>query len=301
MAIVLPSNVSSFITAVKAKLSTDRTTGAAGLLPPSYDPLRAQDLANVLRLLQVAAFNTGTMTATGNGSTTTFVDGASTFVANTMIGNTVTFASNTTTAALRGVSATIRSNTTTTLTFNETLPAATVTGDTMVITGSVMNYAINSIMENKNPAATAPAGDSYLRMNIAQDALVLLIRRLGGTLPSTHFMTTTALAGTSTTSISINMKGVKARVDEFKNLTCTYDSTNVRKVISNTEDGVLLLDAAVTAPSGGEAVVLSRPEFDITPFTCDSYYAGLNGGDNYRLSALINAAQSAVTAFTLPS
>jgi hypothetical protein len=300
MAIVLPTVVSGFLTAVKAKLSTDRTTGTAGLLPPSYDPTKAQDIANVLRLLQVAAFNTGTMTATGSGSTTTFVDGASTFVASTMIGNTVTFASDTTTAALRGVTATIRSNTTTTLTFNEVLPAATATGDTLVITGTVMNYAINELMENKNPASSAPAGNTYSKMRLTQDALVRLVRQLGGTLPTTTFLSTTALAGTSTTSIAVDLKGLKVRIDEFKGLTFTL-STSIRTVISNTEAGVLTLDSGITAPSGGESITLTKPETDITPFNCDSFYSGYNGGDNYRLSALINAAQTAVTSFTLPS
>jgi uncharacterized membrane protein len=300
MAISLPANVTSFLTAVKASLSTDRTTGTAGLLPPSYSPLRAQDLANVLRLLQVAAFNTGTMTAAGNGTTTTFVDGASTFVASTMIGNTVTFASDTTTAALRGVTATIRSNTTTTLTFNEVLPAATATGDTLVITGTVMNYAINALMENKSAATSAPAGDTYAKMLTAQDALCRLTQQLGGTLPSTTIMSTTALAGTSTTSIALALLGVKVRVDEFKGMTLAVNSV-ARKIISNTEDGVILIDKAITAPSGGESAVISIPETDITPVKTNRYYAGRHGGDNYKMSALINAAQAAVLAFTLPS
>jgi hypothetical protein len=298
MAIVLPAATTAFLTAVKGSLSTDRTNGGVSL-PPSYNLLRAQDMANVLRLLQTA-LSTGVLTATGAGSTTTFVDGASTFVASQQVGNTFTFASDTTTASLRGVSATIRSNTTTTLTFNETLPAATQTGDTGSITAAFLNPWINAIMENKNPFTSAPAGSTYSQMRPAQAGLLRLIQQLGGTVPSQTLLTTTAKAGTSTTVISCNTLG-PLQIDQLKGKTFTYATTSVRRIISHTADGVFTLDAAVTAPSGGEAVVVSESELDVTYPKVSNFYSGAHSGDNYKLSNLINAAQAAVLAATVPT
>lgn len=296
MAISLPAVVTSFLTKVKTDLSVGQSIGTNLTMAP-MNFVRAQDIANVLRLLQSAMADTGTMTATGTGTVYTVVDGASSFVAGSQVGNVVTFTGNTT-AALAGAQGVVTSNTTTTLTFSVALPGIPVATDTYTIRGAFVDAAIVQLMDGRNPAVSAPLSSTFAHGGITQDALGRIILTAGGSLAGSVHFTTTALAGTSTTIIAIDTRGTKLIVDEFRGLTASVNGV-VTRCIGNTETAIYL-DRAVTAPAGGEAVILRKDTLDNTPNRVKPF-AGGQPGDNYRLAGLIDAAQTAVLAYTLPT
>lgn len=294
----LPSEVTAYLTTVKDSLSVGKDLGSS-VRGPALNYLRAQDMATVLRLLQ-DALQTGNLTAV-SGSTTTFVDGASTFTAGAQVGNIAVFDAATTTAALQGVEVEIVANTTTTLTFAEALPAAVATGDVLTIRGNFVQSHIDDLDEGKG-LAEAPAGSVYGESRTVADALVRLVRQLGASVNNRTMMTTTALAGASDTELALDMKGTSPRIDQFKGLMLDYDGgTDIRKVISNTDAGVLTVAPAVgTNPSGGEAVVLYVAEDDSSTDRQRLVHPGAHQ-DNAVLADLIDQAQAAVVAFTLPT
>lgn len=177
MAISIPTVVGDYLDSVVASLSegsplNNPTTARAA----SQNYLRSQDSVNILELLQGLLSQPSVLTVV-SGTTTTVEDGAATFVANSYDDSYVVFASNTTTAALRGVSRRIRSNSATTLTLVSALPASPVIGDTYTIVAGQVEDFITAI---RNGSSGNPYGDR--RTVIA--AFQKLISQLGGSFPA---------------------------------------------------------------------------------------------------------------------
>ncbi len=298
MAITIPANTVTFLTKVKNDLSlfSNLNTNGAPAAPANF--IRSQDMANVLRLLQAVLGQTSNLTAVGAGSTTTVVDGASTFVAGSMVGYEVTFTGGT--ALNIGQKRTVISNTTTTLTFAPALPAATATSDTYTLRAAFVDSAINAIMQNKDPATTGfcPA---YPEVRLVQDALVKLLVAVGGSVSPRVMLATTAVASTSTTVVTVNTLGVNLTIDQFKGMQCTVASSGKRRIVGNTENK-LTLDAPITAPSGGETVTVGIwPDDDSATGRCINVLAGGQPRDNSVLATLIDTVQTAIAAWTNPS
>ena len=136
----LPSVVSTYIDNITDSLKLGNDLGQ-NIRGAGRNYLRAQDLATILELLQDGTADT-LVTATAGSTTTATV---TSIPANSYVGALVTFASNTTTVALRGVQARVLSHTTTVFTFASTLPAAVANTDTFSIEHDFMDDEIATI------------------------------------------------------------------------------------------------------------------------------------------------------------
>ncbi|NJL53730.1 hypothetical protein HC928_00395 [bacterium] len=177
-AFVLGSGAGSLSTAVPATALSGGAQGANVSSVATYplNFLRAQDMASVLELMQDSMTQTTALTTTANGSTTTLVDGAGSFVPGQQVGNLVRFKGDTTTVALRGLSFRILGNDDRTLRV-ETMPAATVNGDTYEILGGIVDAHIDDLREGKG-LGDSPSGNIYGDYRIVQDALLQFTRKL---------------------------------------------------------------------------------------------------------------------------
>jgi len=201
----LDAVVTTFLTRVKSDLNTGSdisTPGAGNVRAAPKQYILAQDMAAVLDLLQ-DALDTAEMTATG-GSPSTLVDGANTFITGTQQGNTVTFESDTTTAALRDTSAVILSNTSTTLTFTQPLAGTPVSGDTYRITGSMCDKHIEAIRGAGLGIGENPRGMQFAEAAITNDALTTFIRTVGST-PASSTLTFSGV-GVNTQTVTTGTK-----------------------------------------------------------------------------------------------
>ena len=189
MAISIPTVVGDYIDAVIASLQTGselnvppQSVGSGTIHAAAQNYLRAQDAVTILELLQDLLSQSSALTATG-GTTTTVVDGAATFVANSYVGAYVVFADDTTTAALQGLTRRITANSTTTLTLDEVLPAACAVGDTYpLVAGQVEEY-ITAIRGGAG-AASQPAGNPYGDRRTVLAGFQMLTEKLGSTIPT---------------------------------------------------------------------------------------------------------------------
>lgn len=293
----LPTEVTAYLTKIKDSLSVGKDLGS-NVKGPALNYLRAQDMASVLRLLQ-DALQTGNLTAV-SGSTTTFVDGASTFVAGSQVGNIAVFDSATPTTALQGLEVEIVANDTTTLTFASPLPAAVATGDIITIRGNLVQKAIDDLVEGKG-LADSPAGSVYGEARLVADALTRLIAQLGGTVPQRTILSTTALAGTSKSELALDLKGSSLAIDALKHMWLSYDGTDVVSITASTAAGVVTVAPEVTnAPSGGETAVVYVTDMDSSPSRYNRVHPGSHQ-DNAILADLIGVAEATVAAFVLPT
>jgi hypothetical protein len=187
----LASIVSTFLTQVKNGLSVGsdlNNPGGSTIRGAADNYLRAQDLASVLELLQDAMSQPIELTVTAGSTTTTIEDGASTFVPGSQVGNTVVFASDTTTTALQGVEAVVLANTDRQLTV-AALAGTPVTGDTYTIRGTLLDDLISELRDGGG-TGDAPAGNAFSDNRIAAQALMRLLARSGST-PATGTLTAT--------------------------------------------------------------------------------------------------------------
>lgn len=162
-----------------------------------------------------------------------------------------------------------------------------------------LDAEISAIMGGKSPSTQQYIGQSGGNEYLITDAFKKLIEFAGGTLPFTAMITTTALAGASTTAIAIDLRGGACRIDEFRGFVIEVDGVR-RIVVSNTADGVVTVDKAITAPSGGESVVVGLAHDFLGNTARPKYGAGGQPGDNYRLAEMIQVAQDAVIAYVIP-
>lgn len=175
----LPSVVSDYLTAVKDSLKQGSDLGS-NVRGAARNYLRAQDLATVIELLE-NGLDTGSLTATALGSTTTVVDGAATFVAGQQVGNIVVFDGNTT-PAIAGEQRVIVSNTATTLTFSPALPGSPTTGDTYSILWTRRGATAVEALRQGKGLAEAPPGNVHGDALVAIDALYRILQHVGGSL-----------------------------------------------------------------------------------------------------------------------
>lgn len=290
-------SVAAAATALAGGVSGAASQQNVNTLPMNF--LRAQDMASVLELLQ-DALDSGTLTATGGTATSVQDTGA--YVANSQIGNVVTFTGNTT-AALAGVSATVVSNTTGALFFaNGALPATPAAGDTYTIRGAIVEAIVSKLRDGRS-SGSAPAGNLYGDSRLVTDALVRLTRQLGGTVSNVTQMSGTCGSGSTTTNVVLNMLGTRLRPDQFKGKVLSVGG-ETRKITGNSDTAVFFDKALTSAPALDAAYTISL-QMDSTD--ADANYQFAAGGQfpgasqNRRLAELIRIAEAAVVAFVVPT
>jgi hypothetical protein len=296
----LPTVVSDYINSVKNSLSTGSDLGS-NMRGAAKNYLRAQDMAQVLELLQTYGFNTGTLAATG-GTVRTVVDTAI-FVAGSQVGNTVVFSGNVTTE-LTGITRLIDSNSTTTLTiYGDDLPAAPVATDTYTIVGTMFTEAIAALRQGKG-VADSPPGNVYGSHVTAVGALLKGIYALGGTpfesnIGRSGLQTT---AGSTTTVINLTTFGVPFTIDQLRGYRVTISGES-SIVLKNDESSVTLRAPLSTAPSAATAVAITVPvnDFGSTSAPNILVHPGRQPGENILLSSRINQLQGLIVALTLPT
>ncbi len=265
---------------------------------PAAQYLRAQDLSIVFDLLQDALTQTANLTATG-GSATSVVDGAATFVANTQVGNVVTFAGNTT-AALAGVTARVVSNNTTTLFFaSGALPATPQAGDTYTIRGGCFDTLIDSLREGA-ARGNNPVGNLYGDANVVYDALVRGITQLGGTVAEPTLWSGVTGTGSTSSWIELNTRGGSLRPGQFKGLKLTVTGLGSRIIKNGDETAVEVAPAFGSAPGSGVAATITVAA-DSQDAVIYSVHPGAQPGDNARLANLLSQLEARVVAFVLPT
>lgn len=298
----LPTITSDFLTRIKNDLSVGSdlaTPGSGNIRGAAMNYLRAQDTASVLELLQDALDQPASLTATGGTATSVQDTGA--FVANSQLGNYVTFAGNVT-AALAGVTARVTSNTVNEL-FFASLPGTPAAGDTYTLAGGMVSEAVSDLREGKT-RGDAPAGSVYGDMRIVTDALVRLIIQLGGTLRERNLgrPNLETVAGSTTTVINLNTLGINFRIDEFRGAKCTIAGES--RIVTRSAENSVTLNAPLAggAPGSAVAVALTVPA-DQPHKTYGKLvtHPGPQPGENIFLADMIDQAEDAVVAFTLPT
>lgn len=298
----LPTITSDFLSTIKSSLSVGSdlaTPGSGNIRGAAMNYLRAQDMSSALELLQDALDLPAVLTATGG--TASSVQDTAAFVAGSQLGNYVVFTGNTT-AALAGVSARVTSNTVNEL-FFASLPATPVVGDTYTIVGGMVSEAIADLREGKGPG-DSPAGSVYGEMRIVTDALIRLIIQLGGTLRERNLgrPNLETVAGSTDTVINLATLGVDFRIDEFRGAKCTIAGES-RIVVRNTENS-LTLNAPLGsgAPAAATAVAITvAADLPHNKYGMSVTHPGPQPGENIFLADMIDQAQAAVVAFTLPT
>ena len=294
----LPTVVSDYLDAVKSALQQGSDLGQ-NVRGAAQNYLRAQDMATVLDLLQ-QSLTTGSLTATG-GTSRSVQDGAATFVVGSQVGNVVVFDGNTT-AALAGIEARVVSNTATELFFLDTLPASPASGDTYTVRGAMFDDAISSLREGKG-LANSPAGNVYGDSRVALASLLVGVERVSGTAATERSMASlTTVAGSTTTVLELDDRGVGFRIDEFRGYKVTV-SGEARIVLQNDEDSMTLTAPLSSAPAASTAVAVTVPfdDFGGTSAPKLRVHPGAQPGENVSLADLIDQLEVAVVAFTLPT
>lgn len=288
-------SVASGPTALFGGVTGADLNGGVNTLPMNF--LRAQDMASVLELLQNALDLPAALTATGGTATSVQDTGA--FVANSQIGNKVIFTGNTT-AALAGVEAVVVSNTANALFFaNGALPATPAVGDTYRIVGALVEPIVEELRDGRS-SGSAPAANVYGDSRLVVDALVRMIRQLGGSVSGTSIMAGNTAAGSTTSRVVLDMLGVALRPDQLKNRVITIAGES-RKIVGNDENAVFFLKPLSSAPAAATAFTIVRP---VDSTDADAHITFAPGGqpaDNRRLAELIRIAEAAVVAFVLPA
>jgi hypothetical protein len=272
-------------------------SGVAGIDTNPANGISARALCSVLDVLQDALDLPAALTATGGTARSVQDTGA--FVANTQVGNRVTFGAATTTVALRGVSAVVTSNTANEL-FFFSLPATPVAGDTYIITGALVEPIVSKLRDGKG-LNDSPTGNRFADSRLAVDALVLLARTLGGTVSDRVLMTGTTLAGSTTTRVVPNMLGTRMRPDMFKGMRLII-SGQTRTIVGNDETAVFFDLPLSGAPAAATAFNIYYPMDSMdAAIQGTTFIAGSQALQNKILAELIRVAEAAVVAFTLPT
>jgi len=303
MAIVLDTVVSDYLTAIKGALTTGTDTGTPGAYAgdvhaAAQNYLRAQDMATVLDLLQQAMSATVALTVV-SGSTTTIVDGASTFVAGEQVGNEVTIV--TATETIVGETATVVSNTTTTLTLSPAFSATTTVGDTYTIEAKFVDTEIATLREGGGIADSTV--NPYGAHRDAINGLVRFAEQLASTFAERNIGASglTALAGSDDTTILLS--GGAYRIDELKGYRVVVTARGEGIVLKNDENSVTLRGPMAAAAQAADAVAITVPlnDFGGTSAPKIRTHPGAQPGENAALADLIDQLQALVEAATVPT
>ena len=303
MAITLDTIVSDYLTALKAALTTGTDTGDPGAYAGDVNAaaqnyLRASDMATALELLQEALSATTPLTVV-SGSTTTIVDGASTFVADEQVGNVVTIV--TATESIVGETATVVGNTTTTLTLSPALSATTTVGDTYTIEAAFLNTEIANLRKGGGRADSTV--DPYGSQRDAINGLMRAVEQLGGTLAERNIGRAglTSLAGSDDTVVLLS--GGPYRIDQFKGMRVVVTARGEGIVVSSNETSVTLRGPMAAAAQAGDAVAITVPinDFGGTSAPKIVTHPGSQPGENRVLADFIDQLQTLVEAATVPT
>ena len=175
MAISIPAIIDTQLAALQVSMRSSADDTA-----PSVPVAIGSVAADMLRIL-TNLVDSATLTATG-GTAVSVQDTSAFTGVNSLVGATVTFDSATTTAALRGISAKVLSNTVSALFFAiAALPATPVSGDTYVVTYTVVDDKLNTLNSGAlNDASVSVYGGGPALIGAA----LLLLEQLGATPPS---------------------------------------------------------------------------------------------------------------------
>lgn len=303
MAIVLDTVVSDYLTAIKGALTTGTDTGTPGAYAgdvhaAAQNYLRAQDMATVLDLLQ-QAMNATTPLTVVSGSTTTIVDGASTFVAGEQVGNEVTIV--TATETIVGETATVVANDTTTLTLSPAFSATTTAGDTYTIEAKFLDTEIDTLREGRGIADATV--NPYGAHRDAINGLVRFAEQLASTFAERNIGASglTALAGSDDTTILLS--GGAYRIDELRGYRVVVTARGEGIVVSNNENSVTLRGPMAAAAQAADAVAITVPlnDFGGTSAPKIRTHPGAQPGENAALADLIDQLQALVEAATVPT
>lgn len=303
MAIVLDTVVSDYLTAIKGALTTGTDTGTPGAYAgdvhaAAQNYLRAQDMATVLDLLQ-QAMNATTPLTVVSGSTTTIVDGASTFVAGEQVGNEVTIV--TATETIVGETATVVANDTTTLTLSPAFSATTTAGDTYTIEAKFLDTEIATLREGGGIADATV--NPYGAHRDAINGLVRFAEQLASTFAERNIGASglTALAGSDDTTILLS--GGAYRIDELRGYRVVVTARGEGIVVSNNENSVTLRGPMAAAAQAADAVAITVPlnDFGGTSAPKIRTHPGAQPGENAALADLIDQLQALVEAATVPT
>jgi len=312
MAITIDPVVVDYLTAIKTALTTGTDTGTPGAYAgdvhaAAQNYLRAQDMATVLELLTDALVGTIAEPAAPltvvSGTTTTIVDGASTFVAGAQVGNTVTIVGDAGAGSITvGETAVVVSNTTTTLTVAPAFSAAVTASDTYLLSNTMLEAEIATLREGKGIADATP-GNPYGARKAAIAGLMLAIERLGSTVAERNIGRAglTSLAGSDDTVVLLDTFGVDFRIDQLKGLRAVVTGRGEGIVLKNDENSITLRGPMAAAAQAGDAVALTVPvnDFGGTSAPKIRTHPGAQPGENAFLADLIDQLQTLVEASTV--
>ena len=303
MAITLDTIVSDYLTAIKGALTTGTDTGtpgdyAATVHAAAQNYLRAQDMATVLDLLQ-QALNATTPLTVVSGSTTSIVDGASTFVADEQVGNVVTIV--TATESIVGETATVVANDTTTLTLSPALSATVTVGDTYTIEAKFLDTEIDTLRKGGGIADSTV--DPYGVHRDAINGLVRFIEQLGGSVAERSVGAAGLVALDGSDDTVVLLSGGPYRIDQFKGYRVAVNTAGEGIVVSSNENSVTLRGPMAAAAAADDAVTITVPTTDFGGTSAHKIriHPGAQPGENAVLANLIDQLQALVVAATVPT
>lgn len=269
--------------------------------PTGAGYLRAQDFASVLELFQDALSQSESLSV-ASGTAKTVTCAAATFVADSQVGNTVVFDSDTDTAALQGEEAVVIANTATVLTLDRELPASPGASDSFTIRGTMAQPFIDELRGASKGLADAPAGSVYGDSRVVFSALQTLVERLGGSQLADRRVSWSGLATKAGSTEDQVKSAEELRVDQFKGYHLTVDG-ETRRVVSNTEDTLFLSKDLSSAPSAGTSFTLDFPAVPAGGAFPGRFHFTHPGGhpDSAALAYAIDQAQAEVEGFELPT
>ena len=294
----LATVVSDYLDQVKDSLKPITANPNTLLVGPGINYLRSQDMHAVLQLL-VDATDPGTVVC-DTGSTATVIE-VTTLVANSQIGNVLTFAGNET-AGIAGEVVTVIANSTSTLTVSPALSEAPVIADTFTVSVDFLDAEIAAIAQGAtlgNSPTSAPYAQ-WIQILDAADKLALHVGATAMTGLNINILTQDAIAGGTTTVFPLNLGTTTLKTDELKGYHITVTAIGTVKIASNTEAGVVTTETALGSAPGAVACTVFKSAID-TDANNTPNLAGGQPGWNYMLSNIINQLDVLVTAYVVMS
>lgn len=298
----LPTVVTDYLTAVKDSLKQGSDLGS-NVRGAAQNYLRAQDMATVLDLLQDGLDQDSSLTAT-DGTTTTVVDGAGTFVEDQQIGNYVIFEGNIT-SEIAGEERRITDNDETTLFWDrgDPLPASVQADDNYTIRGGIFDEAVSHLREGKD-AADATV-NVYGNVPVPMDALSRGIQQISGSPVNYREVWDGDTGNDSTdTEVQLDLQGGSLVPDQLRGYRINITGFEYRTIVRNTAEGLCTLNTPLSsAPSSGTSVRVTAADDNVGGTSAPKIrtHPGAQPGENAQLADLIQQLEDAVVDYTLPT
>lgn len=294
----LATVVSDYLDQVKASLKPITANPNTLLVGPGINYLRSQDMQAVLQLLTDATGPTAAVVCDA-GSTTTSVE-VTALVANSQIGNTITFAGNVT-AGLAGIERVVTANDNSALTV-DALPFAPAIADTFTVSVDFLDAEISNVGQGAT-LSNSPTNNPYGEWTAILDAANKLALHVGA-VPMTglnpNILTQDAIAGGTDTVFPLNIGTTKLKTDELKGYHITVTALGTVKIASNTEDGVVTVETPLTGAPGAVSCTVFKSAIDTDRDNLPTHPGGQPGW-NYMLSNVIDQLDTLVTAYVVIS